>query len=106
LKHRLILMTAYSAGLRAGEVINLKPEHIDSERMLIKIVDGKGRKDRYTMLSVKLLKQLRFYYKKCQPKHLTARLLQPWNGLDMHCYFNNCLTIPGNLNSTFCMPVG
>jgi integrase/recombinase XerD len=69
LKHRLILMTAYSAGLRAGEVINLKPEHIDSERMLIKIVDGKGRKDRYTMLSVKLLKQLRFYYKKCQPKH-------------------------------------
>jgi site-specific recombinase XerD len=69
LKHRLLLMTTYSAGLRAGEVINLKPEHIDSERMLIKIVDGKGRKDRYTMLSQRLLEQLRFYYKKCQPKH-------------------------------------
>ena len=69
LKHRLILMTTYSAGLRAGEVLNLKPEHIDSDRMLIKVVDGKGRKDRYTMLSQRLLEQLRFYYKKCQPKH-------------------------------------
>jgi len=69
LKHRLILMTTYSAGLRAGEVANLKPAHIDSERMLIKIVNAKGRKDRYTMLSVRLLEQLRFYYKKCQPKH-------------------------------------
>jgi site-specific recombinase XerD len=69
LKHRLMLMAAYSAGLRAGEVINLKPEHIDSERMLIKIVNGKGRKDRYTMLSHRLLKQLRFYYQKCRPKH-------------------------------------
>jgi len=68
LKHRLMLMTAYSAGLRASEVIGLKPEHIDSERMLIKIVDAKGRKDRYTMLSVRLLGQLRFYYKQCQPK--------------------------------------
>ena len=61
LKHRMLLMTTYSAGLRAGEVTNLKPEHIDSERMLIKIVDGKGRKDRYTMLSHRLLEQLRFY---------------------------------------------
>jgi len=68
LKHRLMLMTAYSAGLRASEVINLKPQHIDSERMLIKIVDAKGRKDRYTMLSNQLLRQLRFYYKQCQPK--------------------------------------
>ena len=45
LKHRLILMTAYSAGLRAGEVRKLQPGHIDSERMLIKVVDGKGRKE-------------------------------------------------------------
>jgi integrase len=68
LKHRLILMTTYSAGLRPSEVINLKPEHIDSEKMLIKIVDGKGRKDRYTMLSRRLLEQLRLYYQKCHPK--------------------------------------
>ena len=68
LKHRLLLMTTYSAGLRAGEVIRLKPEHIDSNRMLIKVVDGKGSKDRYTMLSKKLLDQLRHYYRACRPK--------------------------------------
>jgi integrase/recombinase XerD len=67
-KHRLILMATYSAGLRAGEVIALKPEHIDSERMLIKVVDGKGRKDRYTLLSVKFLEELRPYYKTYRPK--------------------------------------
>lgn len=68
LKHRLMLMTTYAAGLRAGEVIRLKPEHIDSKRMLIKVVAGKGRKDRYTMLSVKLLHELRRYYKMCRPQ--------------------------------------
>ena len=55
LKHRLMLMTTYSAGLRASEVRALKAEHIDSERMLIKVQDGKGNKDRYTLLSEKLL---------------------------------------------------
>jgi len=68
LKHRLILMTAYSAGLRAGEVINLKPEHIDSKRMLIKVEAGKGNKDRYTLLSKRLLVELRSYYQKYHPK--------------------------------------
>ncbi len=67
-KHRLLLMTTYSAGLRAGEVIALKPEHIDSKRMLIKVVCGKGQKDRYTMLSKKLLKELRAYYKAHKPQ--------------------------------------
>jgi len=69
LKHRLILMTTYAAGLRVSEVIRLKPEHIDSQRMLIKVVDGKGRKDRYTMLSEKLLTELRRYYKACHPQN-------------------------------------
>lgn len=68
LKHRLILMTTYAAGLRASEVIALKPKHIESERMLIKVENGKGRKDRYTMLSVKLLDELRHYYRKFHPK--------------------------------------
>lgn len=68
LKHRLILMTTYSAGLRVSEVRTLKPEHIDSERMLIKVEDGKGKKDRYTLLSEKLLVQLRSYYRTYQPK--------------------------------------
>lgn len=67
-KHRLIIMATYSAGLRAGEVIALKPEHIDSQRMLIKVVDGKGRKDRYTLLSEKFLKELRQYYRTYRPK--------------------------------------
>jgi site-specific recombinase XerD len=68
LKHRLILMTTYSAGLRASEVRALKSEHIDSKRMLIKIVCGKGQKDRYTMLSTKLLTELRTYYKEYRPE--------------------------------------
>ena len=68
LKHRLVLMTTYSAGLRASEVIGLKPEHIDSKRMLIKVEDGKGGKDRYTLLSFKLLVELRQYYRKYRPQ--------------------------------------
>ena len=67
LKHRLILMTTYSAGLRASEVTALKAEHIDSNRMLIKVKDGKGKKDRYTLLSEELLIQLRAYYRTYQP---------------------------------------
>jgi site-specific recombinase XerD len=67
IKHRLALMTTYAAGLRAGEVRRLKPENIDSKRMLIKVVDGKGRKDRYTMLSKMLLEELRRYYQACHP---------------------------------------
>jgi site-specific recombinase XerD len=67
LKHRLILMTTYSAGLRASEVIALKTENIDSKRMLIK-VKGKGDKDRYTLLAKKLLPELRHYYKKFRPQ--------------------------------------
>jgi site-specific recombinase XerD len=68
LKHRLILMSTYSAGLRASEAIGLKPEHIDSQRMLIKVEDGKGKKDRYTLLSKILLEQLREYYRKYRPQ--------------------------------------
>jgi integrase/recombinase XerD len=60
-------MTTYAAGLRASEVMALKAEHIDSERMLIKVVDAKGRKDRYTMLSTRLLGELRCYYSKYRP---------------------------------------
>lgn len=68
LKHRLLLMTTYAAGLRVGEVRRLKPAHIDSQRMLIKVENGKGRKDRYTMLSKKLLAELRRYYQACRPQ--------------------------------------
>lgn len=63
LKHRVLLKTIYSAGLRVGEAIRLKPEHIESDpsRMVIRIEQGKGRKDRYTVLSRQLLPELRTY---------------------------------------------
>jgi len=67
LKHRLILITTYSGGLRASETINLKPWNIDSKTMLIK-VEGKGKKERYTLLSKRLLVELRSYYREYRPK--------------------------------------
>ena len=67
LKHRLILMTTYSGGLRASETINLKPKNIDNKTMLIK-VKGKGKKERYTLLSKRLLVELRSYYREYRPK--------------------------------------
>jgi len=68
MKHRLMLMAAYSAGLRANEVLALKPEHIDSKRMLIRVEQGKGGKDRYTLLSQYFLFRLREYHRKFHPK--------------------------------------
>jgi len=67
IKHKAILMLVYSAGLRVGEVVRLKPEDIDSKRMLIHIRGSKGRKDRYTLLSVKTLEVLREYWRKYKP---------------------------------------
>lgn len=67
LKHRLVLMTTYGGGLRGCEVVRLQPQHIHSDRMLIRIEQGKGCKDRYTLLSQALLEQLRSYWRKYQP---------------------------------------
>ena len=69
IKHRLLLMTTYSAGLRASEALALKPENIDSKRMLIKVT-GKGGKQRYSLLSQRLLPELRQYYKTYCPETL------------------------------------
>jgi site-specific recombinase XerD len=66
-KHRAFLMTVYGAGLRLGEACHLKPSHIDSARMLIRVEEGKGRKDRYTLLSPRLLQELRSYYRCVKP---------------------------------------
>ena len=68
IKHKCIVSLLYSAGLRRGELINLKVTDIDSKRMLIRVEDAKGNKDRYTLLSLRVLKELRSYYKKWQPK--------------------------------------
>lgn len=67
LKYRAILMTAYAAGLRLSEVINLRVTDIDSQRMVIRVRQGKGRKDRYVMLSPVLLKVLRLYWQAARP---------------------------------------
>ena len=61
-KYKLMLMVTYSAGLRVSEVTRLRVEDIDSQRMQIRVVQGKGRKDRYTLLSELLLNQLREYW--------------------------------------------
>lgn len=67
IKHRVLLMTAYSGGLRISELVKLRLKHIDSSRMVIRVEQGKGKKDRYTILSQKLLKELRIYWKACRP---------------------------------------
>jgi len=67
IKHKAILMLLYSAGLRVGEVVKLRPEDIDSKRMLIHIKESKGRKDRYTLLSETALETLRQYWRKYRP---------------------------------------
>ncbi len=68
LKHKAILMLVYSAGLRVGEVVRLKPEDIDSKRMLIHIKGAKGRKDRYTILSETAVDVLRKYWRENMPQ--------------------------------------
>ena len=63
LKYRAALSVAYGCGLRISEIANLKVSDIDSARMLIRVEQGKGRKDRYVMLSPRLLDLLRRYWK-------------------------------------------
>ena len=67
LRHRAMLMTAYAAGLRVSEVAALRVADIDSRRMVIRIRQAKGRKDRYVMLSPRLLEVLREYWKAARP---------------------------------------
>jgi site-specific recombinase XerD len=67
-KHRTLCMTLYGAGLRLGEALHLKAEHIDSSRMFVRVVQGKGRKDRYTILPEQLLQQLRIYWLSHRPR--------------------------------------
>jgi len=67
LKHRALLMTSYSGGLRLSETLGLVPGDIDSKRMMIRVEQGKGRKDRYVMLSPILLQTLREYWRQYRP---------------------------------------
>jgi len=87
LRYRAALMACYGAGLRVSEAVAIKVSDIDSQRMLIRIEQGKGRKDRYAMLSPRLLEVLRVYWRATRPqgylfpswrtgRHLNASALQ------------------------------
>jgi site-specific recombinase XerD len=85
LKHKAILSVLYCGGLRLMELCMLKPVHIESSRMVIRVEQGKGRRDRQTLLSAKTLKLLRTYYRKYRPRewlfpglngnHISARMV-------------------------------
>ena len=79
LKHQTALSVAYGAGLRASEVVALKVSDIDSQRMTLRIEQGKGRKDRYAMLSPVLLERLRTWWRvaRAQGKMLDGGWLFP-----------------------------
>src|SRR2546428_5883940 len=76
-KHRALLMTTYAAGLRVSEVVRLKVTDVDSERMALRVKLGKGRKDRYTVLSERLLEEFRGYSRNYPPP---PRLFSPRRG--------------------------
>jgi site-specific recombinase XerD len=65
---RALLMTTYAGGLRVSEVVRLRPADLDSQRMMIRIVHGKRARDRYTLLSPRLLAELRSYWRAYRPR--------------------------------------
>ncbi|MEA2109405.1 MAG: tyrosine-type recombinase/integrase [Pseudomonadota bacterium] len=67
LKHKSLLAIIYGSGLRVSEAVNLEPHHIESNRMMVRIEQSKGRKDRYTVLSQKSLDLLREYWRNYRP---------------------------------------
>jgi integrase len=94
-KHQTALAVAYGAGLRVSEVVSLKVSDIDSQRMTLRIEQGKGSKDRYAMLSPVLLERLRTWWKfaHAQGKMLQGGWLFP--GLDPHRPARHASTQPG-----------
>lgn len=97
-KHRTILMTIYSAGLRVGEVARLKPTDIDSKSMKIHVRQAKGQKDRQTMLSEKLLVTLRLYWKEERPETWLfpgSKTTQPINTCTIQKSFNKSVQKAG-----------
>jgi integrase/recombinase XerD len=68
IKHKAMLSLIYSCGLRCGELLKLKQEHVDSKRGVLIIKQSKGRKDRIAPLSHKVIELLRDYYKACKPQ--------------------------------------
>jgi site-specific recombinase XerD len=89
IKHRALLMLAYSSGLRLQELQLIKPSAIDSARMQVHVVQGKGKKDRYTILSAKALDMLRLYYKYARPSNFLfeaqGKKGKPLSGTTLNC---------------------
>ena len=82
IKHKTMLSLIYSCGLRRSELIGLKPEDIDSKRMLVLIRQGKGKKDRVVPLSPRILELLRNYYKAYRPKYWLFEGEKPGSSYD------------------------
>lgn len=70
LRHRVLFGIAYAAGLRVSEIVRLRPSDIDSDRMVIRVEQGKGAKDRLALLSPRLLEELRLYWRRERPGEL------------------------------------
>lgn len=82
LKHKAMLSLIYSCGLRCGELLSLKPEHIDSKRGVLIIKQAKGRKDRIAPLSLKMIELLREYYTAAKPKDYLFEGQKPGEAYD------------------------
>jgi integrase/recombinase XerD len=98
LKHRVVLMTIYATGLRISEVLRLRPDDIDSRRMVVRVGQGKGRKDRYTILSPVLLSILREYWRIERPKTWLfehRRLEKPITPQTMRCITRKARVVAG-----------
>jgi integrase/recombinase XerD len=98
LKQKALFMVAYDAGLRLSEIINLRIEDIDSERMVIRVRQGKGKKDRYARLTPGLLGLLREYWRAYRPETLLFPGAQPNKPYD--------LATPGQLLKKACRKAG
>jgi site-specific recombinase XerD len=91
LKHRTIVMTIYATGLRVSEALQLVATDIDSRRMLLRVGQGKGRKDRYVPLSSTLLETLRSYWKRYRPEKWLFPGQTPQCQLSRGCVNRFCL---------------
>ena len=98
LKHKALLMVAYDAGLRLSEILNLRSEDIDSQRMVIRVRQGKGKKDRYGRLSAGLLELLRKYWREYRPEKLLFPGAHPNKRYD--------LATPGHILKKLCRKAG
>ena len=91
LNHRVILTTCYAAGVRISEAVRLKAPAIDSQRMVIRVEQGKGQKDPYVMLSPRLLEILRDYWKATRPKDWLFPGDQPGHPISRNTVEHACM---------------